>query len=56
LLCRFDYREKAWNLPPFVLRRDPLSPSLVDSAALASALQKINRSNYEKPKHDETTS
>jgi hypothetical protein len=43
LLCRFDYRQKAWNLPAFALRRDRSSNLLADSAALASTVSKIFR-------------
>jgi hypothetical protein len=41
LQCRFDYRQRAWNLPAFESRRDHGAHSVVDSAALAAAVSKI---------------
>src|ERR1700735_3289907 len=43
LLCRFDYRQKVWNLSVFGLRRDLSSNFIADSAALASTVSKIFR-------------
>jgi len=48
LLCRFDYRQKSWELPDWEGRHDRDSFLRTDSAALASAISK-NPSEFSDP-------
>jgi hypothetical protein len=41
LLCRFDYRQKSWELPAWEVRRDRDSKFSADAKILASAVSKI---------------